>query len=188
MDKIFITAEQLLRDSFRLAAQIYMSGFRPDFIAGIWRGGTPVGTVVQEYFEYRGVTTDHIAIKTQSYTGIDSQSDTVRVLGLEYLVDSLNTSDSLLIVDDVFDSGRSVHAVLSQLEIRMRRNMPSTVRIACPWYKPTRNRTPLHPDYFLHETDAWLVFPHELCGVPHNELVANKRDLTGLWDELDGGK
>ncbi|MFT5115375.1 MAG: hypoxanthine phosphoribosyltransferase, partial [Parasphingorhabdus sp.] len=43
VEKIYITAQELLEDSFKLAASVLNSGFEPDFIIGIWRGGTPVG-------------------------------------------------------------------------------------------------------------------------------------------------
>ena len=74
MEKYYITAQELLESSFRLAHMIYEDGFRPHFIVGIWRGGAPIGIAVQEYFEYKGVSTDHIAVRTSSYTGIDQQS------------------------------------------------------------------------------------------------------------------
>src|SRR4029450_10145112 len=70
MEKIYITASSLLQDSFRLAAKIHRSGFRPDFIVGIWRGGTPVGIAIQEYFEYVGVRPDHIAVRTSACVGV----------------------------------------------------------------------------------------------------------------------
>ena len=54
-DKCYITAQQLLEDSFRVAAQVYEDGFRPDFIIGIWRGGAPIGIAVQEYYDYKGI-------------------------------------------------------------------------------------------------------------------------------------
>ena len=66
-DKVFISAQQLLEDSFRLAAQVYDSGFRPQFIVGIWRGGAPIGIAVQEFFDYKKVDADHIAVRTSSY-------------------------------------------------------------------------------------------------------------------------
>ena len=69
-DKVFINAEELLRDSFLLALRILESGFRPDYIVGIWRGGTPVGIAVQEYLDYAGVETDHIAIRTSYYLSL----------------------------------------------------------------------------------------------------------------------
>ena len=99
MDKTFITASDLLQDSFRLAAQIHRSGFLPDFIIGIWRGGTPVGIAIQEYFEYVGVRPDHIAVRTSAYVGIGERAKTIRVHGLHYIVDEANADDSLLIVD-----------------------------------------------------------------------------------------
>ncbi|MFT6157430.1 MAG: hypoxanthine phosphoribosyltransferase, partial [Neolewinella sp.] len=66
MEKIFISAEELLLDSFKLAEKVYLSGFRPDFIIGVWRGGAPVGIAIQEYLDFIGVHSDHIAIRTSS--------------------------------------------------------------------------------------------------------------------------
>ena len=73
-DKKFITSQELLEDSFRLAHKIFEDGFRPDFIVGIWRGGAPVGIAVQEYFDFKKVETDHISVRTSSYYGIGLQS------------------------------------------------------------------------------------------------------------------
>jgi hypoxanthine phosphoribosyltransferase len=178
MDKIFISASELLQDSFRLAARIHRDGFRPDFIVGIWRGGTPVGIAIQEYFEYVGVRPDHIAVRTSAYAGIGQRKKTIRVHGLHYIVDEANADNSLLIVDDVFDSGHSIEALLEDLAGKMRLNMPRQVRIATPWYKPGNNRTTLVPDYYLHRTDAWLVFPHELAGLTLEEIRTGKPELA----------
>ena len=133
MDKIYITATSLLQDSFRLAAQIHQSGFRPDFIVGIWRGGTPVGIAIQEYFEYVGVRTDHIAVRTSAYVGIAQRSKAIRVHGLHYIIEEANAENSLLVVDDVFDSGNSIQELLRELSEKMRLNMPRNVKIATPW-------------------------------------------------------
>jgi hypothetical protein len=46
--KKYITADELLLDSFQLGVDIYNSGFRPNFIVGVWRGGTPVGIINQK--------------------------------------------------------------------------------------------------------------------------------------------
>lgn len=181
MDKTYITAQSLLEDSFRLAAQVYEDGFRPKFVIGIWRGGTPVGIAVQEYFEYKEVETDHIAVRTSSYYGINKQSKTIKVHGLQYLVENANAEDSLLIVDDVFDSGRSIDALINQTQALMRRNYPKDVRVATPWYKPGNNKTKMVPDYYVHETSEWLVFPHELKGLTDEE-VKRKTDLANITD------
>ena len=148
--------------------------FRPSFIVGVWRGGTPVGIAVQEILDHLGVETDHIAIRTSSYYGIDKQKKRVRVHGLEYVTRQANWEDGLLIVDDVFDSGNSLKAIMLALKNKMRRNLPGDIRIATPWYKPNKNVTGMVPDYFIHETDQWLVFPHELDGLTREEIFANK--------------
>lgn len=174
MDKYFITANELLLDSFRLAEQIFESGFRPHFIVGVWRGGSPVGIAVQEFLEYAGVPTDHIAIRTSSYYGIDQQSKDIRVHGLDYIINNVDADQSLLIVDDVFDSGRSIMAVIEGIKRKSRRNAPGIIKVACPWYKPARNTTTITPDFYVHATDRWLVFPHELCGLTPQEILQGK--------------
>jgi hypoxanthine phosphoribosyltransferase len=171
--KEFIPAESLLRDSFALAMQIVKSGFRPTFLVGVWRGGAPIGIAVQEALEYHGIYSDHLAIRTSSY--MDGQaSSTVRVHAIDYLVSRLTAEDHLLLIDDVFDTGRSLEAALRELQRRCRRNMPREVRIATVYWKPKRNQTSLKPDYCVRETDDWLVFPHELQGLTREEILANK--------------
>lgn len=171
--KKYISAQQLLDDSFQLGIQIFESGYRPDFIVGIWRGGTPVGIAVQELLYFLGLPTDHIAIRTSSYTGIDQREKKVRVHGLHYIVKNVNAEDCLLIVDDVYDTGLSVRQVIADLKTECRRNTPD-IRIATAYFKPKRNRTDRIPDYYIHETDDWLVFPHELDGLELDEVLANK--------------
>ena len=103
---------------------------------------------------------------------------------LEYRVDRVNAEDSLLIVDDVFDSGKSLEEFMRLLRQKARRNTPKDIRIATPWYKPTRNVVGFEPNYHIHETDEWLVFPHELGGLKPEEIIAGKGDeiarLLGL--------
>ena len=184
MDKIYISADDLLIDSFKLAQQIFESGFRPQFIVGVWRGGAPVGIAVQEYLDFAGIKTDHIAIRTSSYYGIGLQDKEVRVHGLNYIIDNVNATDELLLVDDVFDSGRSVIAIIKELEEKTRANLPKTIKIATPWYKPSRNTTSIVPDFFIHETDSWLVFPHELSGLSMEEISAGKPEIARTLPKL----
>ena len=180
MKKTYISAQELLESSFKLAHQIYEDGFRPGFIVGIWRGGTPIGIAVQEYFEYKGVSTDHISVRTSSYYGINQQSKKIRVHGLHYLVENANAGDGLLIVDDVFDSGRSVDALIKQIKKQSRKNTPADIRVACTWYKPSMCAVDIKPDYYTHESDEWLVFPHELDGLTKGEIAEGKTDLNHI--------
>jgi len=179
VEKTYISAQSLLDDSFRLGLKIMNQGFHPDYIIGIWRGGTPVGIAVQEIMHYHGHPSDHIAIRTSSYEGIEQQSDDIRVHGLHYIIENVNAEHSLLIVDDVFDSGRSIQAVLDRISELSRRNAPETIRIATVYYKPSKRAVPCVPDYYIHETAKWLVFPHELDGLTREEVAASKPIALG---------
>jgi hypoxanthine phosphoribosyltransferase len=182
--KTFISADSLLRDSIQLGLQVVRSGFRPTFLVAIWRGGAPIGIAVQEMLEYNGIECDHVSIRTSSYEGIAQQGQTVRVHALDYLVSVLNAEDQLLLIDDVFDSGRSLEAVIAELRRRCRRNLPEQIRIATVYYKPARNRTSLVPDFYVRATDQWLVFPHEVNGLSREEILAHKPVDESFFDAL----
>ena len=182
-EKRYLTAQELLIDSYELGIRIFKSGFKPSFIIGVWRGGTPVGIAVQEILDHLGVKTDHIAIRTSSYYGIEKREKKVRVHGLEYVVRNANWEDGLLLVDDVFDTGSSIKATIETLRDKMRRNLPKDIRIATAWFKPKYNLTDIIPDYYIHETDQWLVFPHELEGLTREEMFSNKPGMKKLFEE-----
>jgi len=189
MNERFIAADDLLRDSFQLAANIFAAGFKPDFLVGLWRGGSAVGIAVQEGLDYFGTKTDHIAIRT-SYTGaaaysqMVSKAEAIRVHGLQYLLENLSSHHSLLIVDDVYSTGSSVNAVIKQLSRKTRRNLPKDIRVATVWYRPTE-KTLRTPEYFVHETSDWLVLPYELSGFSVDELRANRPEMSDLIDRLE---
>ncbi len=180
VEKKFIQAQELLDDAFRLGMKVLESGFRPDFIVGIWRGGTPVGIAVQELFQHRGIAADHIAIRTSYYDGIEQQGKTVRVHGLNYIVANAEARHSLLIVDDVYDTGLSIKAVIDSLNRRSRKNTPHDIRVATVYFKPANNRTDRRPEYYIHETDKWLVFPHELAGLIDEEIARHKPEIARI--------
>lgn len=176
----FLSEQQVMEDSFRLGVEIFNSGFRPTFIVGLWRGGSTIGIYVQECLQTLGLDADHIAIRT-SYEGPSQYRDmqqnpenSIRVHGTQYLLESLDHDDQLLIVDDVYSSGRNVAAVMNRLEQRLKRNMPADVRVAVLWHKPGQRRVERVPDYCLHETDEWLVLPYELQELTAAELAEHK--------------
>ena len=85
MDKLFINSDDLLKDSFQLAWNVYESGFKPDYIVGVWRGGAPIGIAVQEFLSVLGVKSDHVAIRTSHYSGINNHNQNVQVYGLSLI-------------------------------------------------------------------------------------------------------
>lgn len=185
-EKLYLSAQQLLEDSFRLGADIIQDGFRPTMMIAIWRGGVPMGIAIQELFAWYGIETDHIAIRTSSYSGIDGQSHQIRIHGMNYLIKNCRHEDSLLIVDDVFDTGLTIDAVIAHLEEKARLNTPHDIRIAVPYYKPSRNKTEREPDYYLHQTAQWLKYPHSLEGLSTDEVATNRPELFAIIkDQLD---
>ncbi|MCP4188710.1 MAG: hypoxanthine phosphoribosyltransferase [Gammaproteobacteria bacterium] len=176
-EKLYLDAQQLLEDSFRLGAEIIKDGFRPTMMIAIWRGGTPMGIAVQELLAWYGIETDHIAIRTSSYSGIDGRSHEIRIHGMNYLVKNCNAEDKLLIVDDVFDTGLTIQAVIDHLREVARLNTPEDIRVAVPYYKPTRNQTDRDPDYYLYETEQWLKYPHSLEGLSIREITEHRPEL-----------
>ena len=188
MARQFIAANDLLRASFQLAALISEAGFRPDYLVGLWRGGSAVGIAVQEGLQHLGIETDHIAVRT-SYSGAPmyermiSGDVRIRVHGLRYLIDNLCAEHSLLIVDDVYSTGSSIRALIDQLGRKTRRNLPRDIRIAAVWYRPAA-RTLRVPDFYVHETSDWLVLPYELSGLTPEELRANRPELGRIIDRL----
>ena len=187
MEKHFIQADQLLKDSYNLAWKIFQSGFKPNYIIGVWRGGAPIGIAVQEFLDFLGVPSDHIAIRTSYYSGIDSRRDEVQVYGLNYVIRKLESEDSLLIVDDVYDTGMSINKVITDLKSACKKNTPE-IRIATPYFKPGKNKTKRIQEYHIHETDQWLVFPHELQGLSMDEIKANKPELQSLVEHIEALK
>lgn len=190
-EKHYVTETELLHDAYRLGVQIAESSFQPTFIVGLWRGGSVVGIAVQECLQFLGYPTDHISIRT-SYRGlntyqqmVDNPQDEIRIHGTQYLLETLNQDDGLLIVDDVYSSGLTTSAVIARLRHRLKENMPAQVRIAVPWYKPKQNRTDNRPDFYLHTTDDWLVMPYELSGLTREEIAANKPWLIPILDSLE---
>lgn len=181
--KHYVTAQELLDDSYRLADKIYGSGFRPDFLVGIWRGGAPVGIAVQEFLSYKGIETDHIPVRTSGYTNGNTRKKTIRVHAADYLASQLRKDSALLIIDDVWDTGLSIQEVRKVLRKKVGKRMPQDIRIATLYWKPANSKAPGKPYYFMHKTDAWVVFPHELHGMDKNTLRRIKSPaLKELWD------
>jgi hypoxanthine phosphoribosyltransferase len=119
MNKTYVAADDLLLDSFKLAVNIVNSGFKPDFLVGLWRGGSAVGIAVQEGLDFLGTKTDHIAIRTSyrgqpGYREMVDKADAIRAHGLRYLHERVCAEHSMLIVDDVYSTGSSVNAVIKQ--------------------------------------------------------------------------
>lgn len=175
VNKTYLTANEYLRDSWRLARQVMDSGWMPDYILALWRGGAPVGVAVHEFFYFHGYRLRHQSIKCQSYTGIQSREHEVRFEHAEDVFNDLPEGTRLLVVDDVFDTGLTARAVMERLAV-----CDVDFRFATVYWKPGQNKTTLKPDYYVRQTENWIVFPHEMDGLTRDEIKIKDPELYAL--------
>lgn len=180
MSKHYITADQLLADAFQLTRNIVDSGFQPTALIALWRGGTPIGIGIHEGLNYLGIHAKHFALRTSYYDHNNQRKNAVQIDQINTFATQLHDHDRLLIVDDVFDSGNTIKAVIERIQQDTDVVTPSEIKIATPYFKPTQNQTDLKPDFYLHETAKWIVFPHELMGLSADEIAQNKPAATIL--------
>ena len=164
-----------LIDSFRLARTIWEDGYHPDFLVALWRGGAPAGIAIQEFFRWKGHDPYHTAIRTQSLEGV-RHGNGFDIKGFEHVIEAVEAEHRLLLVDDVFDTGRTVYEVIRHLRGAARRNAPE-VRVATVYFLPERRRFLVGPDYFLHAVDAPPLLPYRLTELSEADARALSPDL-----------
>lgn len=132
-------------------------------ILALWRGGAFPGAVVSEVFACLGRPTPHTIVHCSSYAGIGKRGASVAFHGADAVLDAIAPGERVLVVDDVFDSGKTAEAVKKRLG-------QADVRIATVYWKPAASKVDFAPDYYLRTTEDWLIFPHELEGLTVEEL------------------
>lgn len=130
-----------------LADQIRKSGFSPECIIGVSRGGWAPARVMSDLLE----NTNTVNIKVEFYTGI---GETARRPVVTQPVPSSVKSKRVLVVDDVSDTGHSLEVIMKHLQ----ENGVDQIRSATIYYKP---HSVFKPDFFAEETSAWIIFPWE---------------------------
>ncbi len=174
-----IDPEEFLLGSFQLGKKIFETGFRPKHAISIWRGGTPVGLGVDAYFKAQGWWMNHTTIATESYQGVGQQGEVV-VKGLEHVSKVICPEDGLLILDDVYESGRTIQKIVETIRRQARANAPEKIVVATIHAKPSAYRWHELPHVFLEEIpgDVWIDYPHELADLydPEDPADAMVRD------------
>lgn len=175
--KLYVSANDYLQDSWRLARMILDSGWVPEDLIALWRGGAPVGVTIHEFLYYHGVRPRHRVLKCQSYTGIQERSHHVVFENSDEIFQSIVRGSRVLLVDDVLDTGNTARAVLGRLA-----PLGADVRLATVYWKPSQSQTDIRPDFYVRQTDDWIVFPHELDGLTPEEVKLKDPVIFGLLD------
>ena len=180
MNKLYLSAESMQADAVELARRVIERGLRPSFVLGLWRGGAGLAAGVSEALIWAGRLVRHDCVRTELYLAPGETAAEVQIGALDGLAARLQPTDQLLLVDDVWDSGRSITALRSALTQTLAQagQEPLPMHTAVAWFKPARNLTDQSPDLYLHTTDDWLVFPHELAGLEFEDIAAHKPKLA----------
>jgi hypoxanthine phosphoribosyltransferase len=132
--------------SRELAAQVHGSGFVPDMVVAIARGGLLLAGSVAYALDVKSCG----AINVEFYTGVDLRL--AEPVLLSPMLDTPSVSgQKVLLVDDVSDSGRTLAMVLELLL-----KAGADVRSLCLYSKP---QTVLEPDFVWRRTSKWIAFP-----------------------------
>lgn len=177
LDKYYITWDKLYIDSIRLVDKMVQDNFEPQFMLALWRGGTLPGCIIHEALKYIGMKVDHIAPRTSSYEGVNQTKDRIEIHSTSYVVRKVNAPNTMLIVDDVFDKGNTIDALIKDLKMKMRNNFPKNTKVATVYWKPENNQTQIVPDYYVEQVpkDRWIIFPHELEGLGSLDELRQQR-------------
>jgi len=176
MVKEFLQFDTVRNNALKLAHQIYTDGFIPDVIYVSLRGGAYLGNVISEYFKivHKGEhPVYYAAVVARSYTSV-AQSEQVRIDGWTYSPEHLRVGDKVLLVDDIFDTGKTIN-VLAQ--VILDKGIPrKDLKIAVHDYKyftDKEEQFPIQPDYWcrkhektLSDESFWIHYmSHELLGL-----------------------
>jgi hypoxanthine phosphoribosyltransferase len=141
-----LSYERFGRAVRELAQGVADSGYAPEVVVAIARGGLPLGGALAYALGTKAVGT----LNVEFYTGIDERLADPVVLPPLLDTDALR-GRSALVVDDVADTGETLALV-----VRLLAEICSDVRTAVLYTKP---RSVIVPDYSWRATDAWITFP-----------------------------
>lgn len=143
--------DEIRADALLLFNQLRSSGWSPDVNVGVGRGGLFVLRCLQDFYAAGGIKIPYVVPAVERYNGIAS-TGTIKIR-------RLSRGDvegrRVLVVDDVSDQGDSLLALVDLL----RRDGAAEVKTATVHFKPWSK---LKPDFFVVETDSWIIYPWEL--------------------------
>ena len=197
MKKEFLSYNTVRNNALKMAHRIYHDGFVPDVIYASLRGGAYLANVISEYFKVIKIQARPVyfaAVVARSYTGV-RESGKVKVEGWTYSPEYLRTGDKVLLIDDIFDSGKTINYLMADI---IEKGVPrEDIKIAVHDYKYFPNKTeqlPIHPDYWCRkhdisgeDDDIWIHYSsHELTGLSQEELEEHYfREDPGLREVLE---
>ena len=182
MFKEFLPFDTVRDDALKLAHKMYSEdGFVPDVIYCSLRGGAYMANLISEYYKIAHRSHHPVlfaAVVARSYTDVRKSTSRVYVDGWTYPPANLRPGDKIMLVDDIFDTGKTINALVDiLLDYGMNRE---DIKVVVHDYKEDSRREKLSviPDYYCRkivvntpEEDRWIHYmSHELVGLSADEL------------------
>jgi len=184
MIKEFLEYDTVRNNALKLANKIYKDGFIPDVIYCSLRGGAYMANIISEYFKILAKVNKfhpvlYAGVVARSYSDV-AQHTKVFIDGWTYPPENLRPGDKILLVDDIFDSGRTINCLVETL--MNSRGMPrEDIKVVVHDYKYFtyyNEQLPIQPDYYCRkfeikspEENRWIHYmSHELVGLSKKEL------------------
>jgi len=134
--------------SLTIAEKIVSSGFTPQVIVGVLRGGWIPARMLSDLLDVKEVG----ALEIKFYRGVEERSE--RPVITQPLVCDVKDKN-VLIVDDVADTGKSLQVALGAVNLYG----PKLIKTASLYTKPW---SVIVPDFYYAQTDKWIIFPWEM--------------------------
>jgi hypothetical protein len=160
LEFLFLSWDDVQRLSEKVSDLVIDSGYKPDLLIAISRGGFDPARIMSDQLNIRKLASLQIIY----YTGLNTKRDEPEVLfPLNAQVEGLK----VLVVDDVSDSGNSLIVVKRYVEEKG----ASEVRLATLHHKPWSK---FMPDFYAEEVDKWIIYPWE----PRESVIELTHMLT----------
>ena len=156
-DKLIIDWKEYNQIVEKLAIQIHKSGFKPNLLIGIMRGGAPIIDVLSRVFKLKCA---YLAVESYSGDGIEDQQGDL-VFSREMSSTVQNMKGNILLCDDLSDTGITLNKSIDWLKkYEPVKNYIKDIKTACLWKKKSSK---FNPDYcpVMLDSDPWIVQPTE---------------------------
>ena len=185
MIKEFLPYDTIRNDALKLAHKIYdEDGFVPDIIYCSLRGGAYMANVISEYYKIARKNERPVlyaAVVARSYSDVKRATSRVFVDGWTYPPENLRPGDKIMLVDDIFDTGNTINALVDiLLDYGVSRE---NIKVVVHDYKECTYKEQLSvvPDYWSRKITVsnpdeycWIHYmSHEMVGLKKEEFIEN---------------
>ncbi len=147
-EKQYLSWQQIEAMVEQLAQRLNGRSF--DALLAVTRGGLVPAGLIAYHLGIRNI----LVAAVQFYSGVGRHAD--KPSFLQFPADPFLSGKAVLIVDDIWDSGKTIAAVKGRVQ-----SAGGTPITAVLHYKPNASLFTDAPDHYVEATDAWIVYPWE---------------------------